>query len=142
MCIGQAMDLDSKGKELTLEQLNTMCFYKTGIAFEASLIMPAILADAKELEMKALKKFAYHAGIAFQIKDDLLDVEGDPVLLGKPIGKDAENNNSTFVSILGADDARKAMWEHYCLAMEVLQEVQYHTNFLKHLLNYIVNRDH
>ena len=49
MCKGQAMDLDSKGKQLTLEQLNTMCFYKTGIAFEAALIMPAILAHAKEV---------------------------------------------------------------------------------------------
>ena len=142
MCRGQAMDLDSKGKQLTLEQLNKMCFYKTGIAFEASLIMPAILAHAKELEMEALKRFARHAGIAFQIKDDLLDVEGDLNLLGKPIGKDAENNNSTFVSILGADGARKAMWEHYCLAMEALQEIPRNTTFLKHLLNYIVNRDH
>lgn len=142
MCKGQAMDLDSKGKPLTLEQLNRMCFYKTGIAFEASLIMPAILAHAKEVEMVALKKFAYHAGIAFQIKDDLLDVEGNLNLLGKPIGKDAENNNSTFVSILGSDGARKAMWEHYCLAIETLQEVQQNTTFLKHLLNYIVNRDH
>ena len=87
--------------------------------------MPAILAGKQELEMNALKKFAYHAGIAFQIKDDLLDVEGDQALLGKPIGKDVENNNSTFVSILGADGARKAMWEHYCLAMEVLQEMQH-----------------
>ena len=77
MCKGQAVDLDSKGKQLTLEQLNRMSFYKTGIAFEASLIMPAILAHAKDLEIEALKKFAYHAGIAFQIKDDLLDVEGD-----------------------------------------------------------------
>jgi geranylgeranyl pyrophosphate synthase len=142
MCKGQAMDLDSKGEKLTLEQLNMMSFYKTGIGFEASLIMPAILAHAKELEMEALKKFAYHTGIAFQIKDDLLDVEGNPALLGKPIGKDAENNNSTFVSTLGSDGARKAMWEHYCLAMEALQEVQQNTTFLKHLLNYIVNRDH
>jgi geranylgeranyl pyrophosphate synthase len=142
MCKGQAMDLDSKGKQLTLEQLNMMCFYKTGIGFEASLIMPAILAHAKELEIEALKKFAHHAGIAFQIKDDLLDVEGDLILLGKPIGKDAENNNSTFVSILGSDGARKAMWEHYCLAMEALQEVPRNTTFLKHLMNYIVNRDH
>ena len=142
MCKGQAMDLDSKGKPLTLEQLNMMCFYKTGIAFEASLIMPAILAHAKESEIEALKKFAHHAGIAFQIKDDLLDVEGDMILLGKPIGKDAENNNSTFVSILGLEDARKAMWEHYCLAMEMLQEIPRNTTFLKHLLNYIVNRDH
>ena len=142
MCRGQAMDLDSRGKQLTLEQLNTMCFYKTGIAFEASLIMPAILAHATELEMEALKRFARHAGIAFQIKDDLLDVEGDQNVLGKPIGKDAENNNTTFVSILGAVGARKAMWEHYCFAMETLQEIPRNTTFLKHLLNYIVNRDH
>ena len=92
--------------------------------------------------MEALKRFARHAGIAFQIKDDLLDVEGDQNVLGKPIGKDAENNNTTFVSILGAVGARKAMWEHYCCAMETLQEIPRNTTFLKHLLNYIVNRDH
>ncbi|MEK4229731.1 polyprenyl synthetase family protein [Solibacillus sp. FSL H8-0538] len=142
MCIGQAMDLDSKGRQLTLEQLNMMCFYKTGIGFEASLIMPAILAQANEVEMEVLKKFARHAGIAFQIKDDLLDVEGDTTLLGKPIGKDAENNNSTFVSILGQEGAKKEMWENYCTAMEALQEMPRNTTFLKHFLNYIINRDH
>ncbi|MGG3467073.1 polyprenyl synthetase family protein [Neobacillus pocheonensis] len=142
MCKGQAMDLDSKGKPLTLEQLNIKSFYKTGIAFEASLIMPAILAQASESEMAALKKFAHHAGIAFQIKDDLLDVEGDLSILGKPIGIDAENNNSTFVSILGVDGAKQAMWEHFCLATEALQNLPRKTTFLKHLLNYIVNRDH
>jgi geranylgeranyl pyrophosphate synthase len=142
MCMGQAMDLESKGKKLTLEQLNLLSFYKTGIAFEASLIMPAILAQAKEFEIEALKKFARHAGIAFQIKDDLLDVEGDPTLLGKPIGLDGKNNNTTFVSILGLEGAKKEMWEHYCLAIETLQELKQNTNFLKHLLNYIVNRDH
>jgi hypothetical protein len=55
MCKGQAMDLDSKGKPLTLEQLNTMCFYKTGLAFQASFVMPAILAHVKEPEIEALK---------------------------------------------------------------------------------------
>jgi geranylgeranyl pyrophosphate synthase len=142
MCKGQAMDLGSKGEKLNLEQLNTMCFYKTGLAFEASLIMPAILAQASVIEMEALKKFAYHAGIAFQIKDDMLDVEGNLSLLGKSIGKDAENNNSTFVSILGKSGAQKAMWDHYCLAVEKLHEVPRNTNFLNHLLNYMVNRDH
>jgi geranylgeranyl pyrophosphate synthase len=142
MCKGQAMDLGSRGKKLTLEQLNMMCFYKTGIAFEASLIMPAIIARVQKEEMDILKKFAYHSGIAFQIKDDLLDVEGDLTKFGKAIGKDAENNNSTFVSILGVEGARKMMWEHYCLAMEALQEVPRTIPFLKHLLNYIVNRDY
>ncbi|WP_198957516.1 polyprenyl synthetase family protein [Paenibacillus selenitireducens] len=141
MCMGQAMDLQSKGEALTLEQLNMICFHKTGIAFEASLVMPAILAEVQATEIAALKKFAYHAGIAFQIKDDLLDREGDLLILGKPTGKDVENNNSTFVSILGLEGARKEMWEHYCLAMEALKEIPRNIVFLKHLLNYLVNRD-
>lgn len=142
VCMGQAMDLDSRGKQLTLEQLKMLCFYKTGIAFEASLIMPAILARVNDLEMEALRGFAYHAGIAFQIKDDLLDVEGDPCLLGKTVGQDDKNKNSTFVSVLGQEGARKEMWEHYCLAAEALQSVPRKITFLKHLLGYIVSRDH
>ncbi|WP_202916261.1 polyprenyl synthetase family protein [Paenibacillus mesophilus] len=141
MCMGQAMDLQSKGKPLTLEQLNTMCFYKTGIAFEASLVMPAILARVEASELAALKKFAYHAGIAFQIKDDLLDSEGDLSLLGKPVGKDVDNNNSTFVTVLGQDGARKQMWEHYCLAMDAWKELPRKNAFLKHLLTYMISRD-
>ncbi|MDQ0230334.1 polyprenyl synthetase family protein [Metabacillus malikii] len=142
MCKGQELDLASKGKKLTKEQLNKLCFYKTGIAFEATLVMPAILAQVNEEEVQALKTYAYHLGIAFQIKDDLLDVEGDEQKLGKPLGKDMENNRSTFVSVLGIDGARNAMWDHYCSAMEVLQEVPQRTSFLKHLLNYIIHRDH
>ncbi|NUU76701.1 polyprenyl synthetase family protein [Paenibacillus xylanilyticus] len=141
MCMGQAMDLNSKGKALTLEQLNMICFYKTGIAFEAALVMPAILAQVKESEIASLKKFAYHAGIAFQIKDDLLDLEGDHLVLGKPAGQDARNNNSTFVSILGEDGAKKEMWEHYCLATDALNDMPKHVPFLKHLLDYIVGRE-
>jgi geranylgeranyl pyrophosphate synthase len=142
MCKGQAMDLGSKGKQLTLEQLNTMCFCKTGLAFQASFVMPAILAHVKEPEIEALKELAFHAGIAFQIKDDLLDAEGDPASLGKLTDKDAENNNSTFVTILGPEGARKEMWDHYCQAIEALAGVPHNTAFLKQLLNYIVNRDH
>ncbi|WP_087972100.1 polyprenyl synthetase family protein [Oceanobacillus rekensis] len=141
MCMGQTMDLDSKGKQLTLDQLNTMCFYKTGLAFEASLMMPAIIAGAEKSEMEALKKLAYHMGIAFQIKDDLLDVEGDLESLGKIPLKDLENNRATFVSILGVEGARIEMWEHYCFGMEVLQEMPTSISFLKHFMNYIVNRD-
>ncbi|MBP1941114.1 geranylgeranyl pyrophosphate synthase [Bacillus luteolus] len=142
MCKGQVMDLESKSKRLTLEQLQAVSFYKTGIAFEASIIMPAILGKATEQEQSTLKEFSRHAGIAFQIKDDLLDAEGDEKLLGKSVGKDTENNNSTFVTILGIENARKELWEHYCLAMEALEKVPRNTTFLKHLVNYIVNRDH
>ncbi|MEH7237550.1 polyprenyl synthetase family protein [Bacillus sp. JJ1562] len=142
MCKGQALDLESKGKRFSLEQLNQMCFLKTGKGIEAALIMPSILANVEEREIEALKKFAYHAGIAFQIKDDILDVEGTTDLLGKTVGKDVENNQSTFVSILGVDNAKKEMWEHYCLATEALQGIQLKTSFLKQILNYFVQRDH
>jgi geranylgeranyl pyrophosphate synthase len=142
MCQGQAMDLGSKGKKLSIDQLNHMSMYKTGLAFEAALLMPAILAEVSPTEIQALKKYAHHAGISFQIKDDLLDVEGDVNLLGKPTGQDSGNNHSTFVSILGKDGAKREMWEHFCLATEALQEIPRNIPFLKHLLNYIVNRDH
>lgn len=141
MCRGQAMDLNSKGKSLRLEELNQLCFYKTGIAFEASLIMPAILARKTESEINELKKFAYHAGIAFQIKDDLLDVEGESAVLGKPIAQDDRNHHSTFVTILGKIGAKKAMWEHFCSASDVLKEMPGSTKFLKSFLNYIVHRN-
>lgn len=141
LCMGQAMDLRTKGEALTLEQLNTQCFYKTGLAFEAALVMPAILAQAGEREIGVLKTFAYHAGIAFQIKDDLLDVDGDAALLGKPVGQDAENNTATFVSILGRDGAHKAMWDHYILALEALRKRERPAGFLKQVLAYMINRD-
>ncbi|MBR2564585.1 MAG: polyprenyl synthetase family protein [Paenibacillus sp.] len=141
MCMGQAMDLGSKGKTLSLEELNTICFYKTGIAFEAALVMPAILAQVKEEEIDALKTFAYHAGIAFQIRDDLLDYGGDHRVLGKPAGQDERNNNSTFVSILGENGAQKAMWEHYCFATDALGQMPKPIPFLKHLLDYLVARE-
>jgi geranylgeranyl pyrophosphate synthase len=141
MCMGQAMDLNAKGKALTLEQLNMICFYKTGIAFEAALVMPAILAQVNEVGIASLKKFAYHAGIAFQIKDDLLDLEGDHQVLGKPAGQDVRNNSSTFVSILGEDGAKKEMWEHFCLATDALNEMPKPISFLRHLLDYIIGRE-
>lgn len=140
MCKGQAMDLDSKGKALSLEQLKTMSFYKTGLGFEVPLVMPAILAQAKDSEILALKRFSRHMGIAFQIKDDLLDLEGDVTLLGKEKGTDRENQRSTFVTILGPEGAKKAMWEEYCLAVDALQSVPRNTVFLKQLLNYMINR--
>ncbi len=141
LCMGQAMDLEAKGKPLTPSQLDTICYYKTGIAFEAALVMPAILAQASEREIAALKTFAYHAGIAFQIKDDLLDLEGEASVIGKPVGLDRANHTSSFVTVLGKQEAQKAMWNHYCLACDALLALQRQPAFLKHLLDFIVNRD-
>lgn len=141
LCMGQAMDLAVRDRPLTLAQLNSLCHYKTGLAFEAALVMPAILARVDEQEIGQLRMFAYHAGIAYQIKDDLLDYEGDALLLGKPVGQDADNNRSTFVTVLGPEEAKKAMWEHYCLAMEALGAMPRRSEFLAHILQYMISRD-
>ncbi|SER55850.1 Geranylgeranyl pyrophosphate synthase [Gracilibacillus ureilyticus] len=141
MCKGQAIDLESKGKKLTLSELNQMCYFKTGIGFEAAIIMPMILAQASDTEKSYMKKYAYHAGIAFQIKDDLLDVEGKKDIIGKPTGNDQHNDSSTFVSVLGIVEAKKAMWDHYCEAQESLDGMSQNSNFLKHLLDYFINRE-
>ncbi|QDH21416.1 polyprenyl synthetase family protein [Saccharibacillus brassicae] len=141
LCMGQALDLKSRGRKLTLERLNEICFYKTGVAFEACLIMPAMLANAPQDQLKLLEKFAYHAGIAFQIRDDLLDAEGEALLLGKPAGQDAANGSSTFVTVLGLGGAKRAMWDHYCDAADAVRELPESLRFLKHLLDYLVQRE-
>ncbi|QCR33816.1 polyprenyl synthetase family protein [Lysinibacillus sp. SGAir0095] len=141
ICKGQVLDLESKRKKLTKSELETMCFYKTALGFEAALLMPAILGKATEREMEALKKFSRHAGIAFQIKDDLLDREGDFENLGKSAGMDLENETSTFVTILGIDGAKNELWEHYCFAIEALESIPKNVSFLKLFLNNIVHRD-
>ncbi len=141
MCVGQIMDLEAKGKELSVDELNKLCLYKTGIGFEASLMMPAIVAGAQAEVTEAIKKFTYHAGIAFQIKDDLLDLEGDSTVLGKQAGIDSQNNSSTFVTVLGEEQAKKEMWKHYCDAIEALENFPHNIPFLKQLMHYIVQRE-
>lgn len=141
MCRGQWLDLSSKGKRLNIKELTLMSKLKTGIGFEASLVMPAILAEACDREVKLLKEFAYHAGIAFQIKDDLLDVVGNSQILGKEVGKDKENNSATFVSILGIDGAKKEMWDHYYFAKNVLNKIHRPVQYLHYFMDYIVERE-
>ncbi|GGO04942.1 polyprenyl synthetase family protein [Saccharibacillus kuerlensis] len=141
LCMGQALDLKSRGMQLDVERLNEICFYKTGVAFEACLVMPAMLAGAPESEIRLLEKFAYHAGIAFQIRDDLLDAEGEALLIGKPSGKDAANGSSTFVSVLGIGGAKRAMWDHYCEASDAVKALPEGLRFLKHLLDVLVHRE-
>ncbi|MFI2855876.1 polyprenyl synthetase family protein [Paenibacillus sp. JSM ZJ436] len=142
MCAGQMKDLSTRGQTLTLEELNALCYYKTGIAFEASLVMPAILAGTPADVIDSIKKFAYHAGIAFQIQDDVLDTEGHAQTLGKDTQMDRQNGNSTFVTILGVEGARQAMWDHYCSAMEAVEKLKLKTAFFQHFLDYIIHRSH
>ncbi|MFA9217525.1 MAG: polyprenyl synthetase family protein [Sphingomonadaceae bacterium] len=107
MCGGQAIDLDSVGLSLTLQQLEQMHQLKTGALLRAAVVLGALAG--KELdaaELAALDAYARAIGLAFQVVDDVLDATADSATLGKTAGKDAADNKPTYVSILGLEPSR------------------------------------
>ena len=100
-------DIDIYGDLSDLEKLKHMHSLKTGAIIRASGVIGAILSGAEDSEIKAVDEYCYNLGIAFQIQDDLLDVLGNEEALGKPIGSDAENNKSTYVTLCGAEKSQE-----------------------------------
>ncbi|MFT3898337.1 MAG: polyprenyl synthetase family protein [Thermomonas sp.] len=111
MCAGQALDIDATGQAsafdiASLERLHAL---KTGALLRASVRMGAIAAGADEASRDALDRFANALGLAFQVRDDLLDVEGESATLGKTTGKDAARAKPTFPSLIGIEASRKRL---------------------------------
>jgi len=108
MAGGQALDLDATGGPLTLAELERMHRRKTGALVRASVALGALAGPPlPAAELAALDAFADAAGLAFQVVDDILDVEGSSASLGKTAGKDAAQNKPTYVSLLGIPEARR-----------------------------------
>lgn len=103
---GQVLDLKYENADPSISELVTVHKLKTGALISAACLLGCIAGDADSNQIVAASKFAYNLGIAFQIKDDLLDVLGDEEKLGKPIGSDAENNKVTYVSLVGVEKAQ------------------------------------
>lgn len=121
MAGGQALDLAATGQQLSIEQVDRMHGRKTGALIEASVSMAASCApDLAEQTRSALQTYARAIGLAFQIQDDLLDVEGDPALLGKATGADQALNKPTYPAILGIEPARERMLALHARALEAL----------------------
>jgi farnesyl diphosphate synthase len=107
MCGGQAIDLDSVGHALTLEQLERMHQLKTGAMLRVSVLLGALAgADLAPPQLEALDAYAKAIGLAFQVVDDVLDATADSATLGKTAGKDAAANKPTYVSILGLEPSK------------------------------------
>ena len=104
---GQMMDLWAEDNDLDVAQITRLQRMKTGDLIAVSAEAGAILGRASDEARSALHAYAHDIGLAFQIADDLLDVEGDAALVGKATGKDADANKATFVSLLGVDKARQ-----------------------------------
>ncbi len=104
---GQGLDLEFEGKQIAPEQLRKLHAGKTGALFIAAIRGGAHLAGATDEQLLALTKFADLLGLAFQITDDILDVEGTEEELGKPVGSDEKNHKSTYVSLYGLEAAHE-----------------------------------
>jgi geranylgeranyl pyrophosphate synthase len=142
MAGGQAMDLAAQGKELSLGELETMHRLKTGALIRASVLMPARASGTDTSLAASLSAYADCIGLAFQIRDDLLDVEGDPALMGKACGADSLLQKATFPSLLGLEASRRRARELVEQGLEHLQPLGAEADLLRFLAQYIVSRMH
>jgi len=134
---GQVIDIFAEADDL--EKLKNMHALKTGALIRASGVIGAVLSGADQEQIKAIDSYCYNLGIAFQIQDDILDVLGNEESLGKPIGSDAENNKSTYVTLCGIDEAERLQKEYIKKAKESLEMFK-NTEELSLLCDMLVNR--
>ena len=138
---GQVIDLESEGKAVDSITLMTMHLNKTAALIMASAKVGALLGGGGRDDLLAVEEFARYLGIAFQIKDDILDVSGNVESLGKSIGSDTENEKSTFVSIYGMEQSEKMLADYTQKAIEALSRYGAKAEFLIHLANFLLDRD-
>ena len=143
MAGGQAIDLSSVGKALTLPELEFMHIHKTGALIRASVLLGADCGrQISEQEREKLDRYAKHAGLAFQVVDDVLDAEADTATLGKTAGKDAKDDKPTYVSVLGVAGTRQFAEELYQDALSSLEGFDESADRLRDLAGYIVKRQY
>lgn len=142
MAGGQAVDLASVGKTLTLEQLEAMHRLKTGALIRASILLGAMCnPDISTEELNILDNYSRCIGLSFQIQDDILDIISDTETLGKPQGSDQEQQKPTYPSILGLEASKQRALEQHELALKQLEPLGERANILCQLSSYIVERD-
>jgi farnesyl diphosphate synthase len=142
MAGGQAIDLAAVGKPLSLPELENMHIHKTGALIRASVLLGAHCGEPLPAESLAhLDRYAKCVGLAFQVVDDVLDVESDSATLGKTAGKDREAGKPTYISLLGVADAKRFAGELLAQAHDALATFDERAVRLRELADYIVKRN-
>jgi geranylgeranyl diphosphate synthase type II len=140
---GQAIDLESVGKRPSIDQLESMHRHKTGALIVAAVRIGALTEPgAKPAQINALTEYARTLGLAFQVQDDLLDVEGDTGVIGKPQGSDQARGKPTYPSLMGIDQARHYLSELLENALSSLQSFGSEADTLRAMADYVVARTH
>lgn len=137
---GQVVDIISEGKDISEDELYYMHRNKTGKLIKSSLIVGGILGGASDDEMKILNEFGQKLGLAFQIKDDILDVVGDTKLLGKNIHKDKSSNKTTFITRFGLETCKEMCKSLTEDCIELLNRVKGDTHNLKEITLFLLKR--
>jgi geranylgeranyl pyrophosphate synthase len=142
MAGGQAVDLEAVGQTLTVGAIENMHRRKTGALIQGSVLLGALAAGVSApQELAALGQFGAEIGLAFQIQDDILDVEGDPALLGKTTGADAAHAKPTYPSTAGIDAARARARELRDAAIAALEPLGARAAALAELARFVVSRE-
>ena len=140
MAGGQAIDLASVGKQLTLPELEQMHIHKTGALIRAAVLLGAQCGSLDQAQLDKLDHYGKCIGLAFQVVDDVLDSEADTATLGKTAGKDADNDKPTYVTLLGVPAAKKMAEELHREALDALAEFGAGARRLRDLADFIVMR--
>ncbi len=140
---GQVVDVESEktNSPMDPDKINFIYNLKTGALIEASMMIGGILAGADDGQVNSLENVASKIGMAFQIQDDILDIEGDEATLGKPIGSDIKNQKATYVSFVGIEKSKEEVRRLTDEAIIEMKAISGSDEFLIELMNYLVYRN-
>ena len=138
---GQVVDVEKDGDFVDEDMLMYVYVNKTSALLESCFMIGGILAGCSREQVEILEKSARNLGVAFQIQDDILDVVGDAKTLGKPVGSDARNEKTTYVSLYGLEEARKKVSEYTEESIVLLQNFDGEKTFLIELMTWMIQRD-
>ncbi|WP_227395189.1 polyprenyl synthetase family protein [Jeotgalibacillus aurantiacus] len=137
---GQAADIEGEEADLTIKELESIHVRKTGRLLEYAVKAGGIISGLDDRELNLLGDYAKHIGLAFQIRDDILDVEGDQNEIGKPVGSDEANKKSTYPALLGMEEAKRKLQYHIEKAHESLQKIHPEPDLLADIADLIASR--
>ena len=137
---GQMADIDSEGSRIDLSRLEQLHLMKTGALINAAITTGGILGGGTSEQIRHLHQYAQNIGLAFQIIDDILNVEGDPALLGKAVGTDEEKKKSTYPALLGLVESRKLATSRVKEALQALEYFDKKADPLRAIAKYVIDR--
>ena len=138
---GQVTDVRETGHKLSREKLDFIYALKTGALIESSMMIGAVLAGASEEEIKQAEKIAAKTGFAFQVQDDILDVTSTSETLGKPVHSDEKNEKTTYVTLVGIEEAKKIVERESEEAIRILETLPGEKGYLTWLLEELIHRE-